>query len=82
MGKLPLKEVEKGVYTLEKYKRIPFFGLPIVEPDKKTKAKIALIRIQAEFCRMCGEKDTDYCMKKCEWHKLFNLVMDELNGSA
>ena len=48
-------------------------------------AKESLKKIQAKFCQMCqkltGQKDADYCISKCKWHQMFNLVMDELNGS-
>lgn len=51
---------------------------------KHREAKEALKKIQAEFCTMCeelhGKKDPDYCLYRCEWHDMFNLILNELNG--
>lgn len=45
--------------------------------------KEALKKIHAEFCRQCeranGKKDIDKCFT-CEYHKLFNMVHEKING--
>lgn len=52
---------------------------------RNREAKESLKKIQAKFCQMCqkltGRKSDEYCLKQCEWHQMFNLIMDELNGS-